>query len=113
MNNYIKFKTINCDLELLKKDCRRINNRIIKQFKDEDIEHDSEFMYNVNLEFGASTGVAIISTILDVYEMVPPIPSFRKYDPELYDIIQDDMRMRAPPDTGLIWNFYSKVYLKI
>lgn len=86
---------------------------ILEEFKDEDIEDDSEFMYNINLEFGASTGVAIISTILDAYEMVPPIPRFRKYDPELYDIIQDDMRMRAPPDTGLIWNFYSKVYLKI
>lgn len=95
---------------------------ILKTFTEEDVEDiedfldfslQTSFVSSVYKEFGPRTATVLLSTLLDAYEMSPPIPRYRKHDPELYDIITEDMRMRAPPDVGLIWNFYSKVYLKI
>jgi len=73
----------------------------------------SDFHESMKNSFGPTTTQAILSTLLDVYEMKPPVEYFRFIDQELYDIIQDDMRMMAPPDLGLIWCFYKQAYLKV
>ena len=70
--------------------------------------HFVDYEYTDSL--GKSQAIMLMTVIMDCYEMIAPSYYYRGFDPELYDTIADDMRMRAPPDVCLIWNFYNKIY---
>lgn len=72
------------------------------------VDYDS--IMDMSEKLGKYNAVSIMTVIMDCYERTPPSHYYRGFDPELYDIIADDMRMGAPPDVCLIWNFYNKVY---
>lgn len=56
--------------------------------------------------WGITTARRIQATILDRYYGRPPPIQYRHFDPELFDLIRDDVRMSAPQDASLVYNFY-------
>ena len=61
-------------------------------------------------KWGATTARRIQATILDRYYGRPPPIQYRHSDPELFDLIRADVRMQAPQDASLVYNFYKTIY---
>ena len=61
--------------------------------------------------FGKCTTFIIHVVLADIWFRRGPPPQLERYDPELFRLITDDMRMGAPPDEALIYSFYKNIFL--
>jgi len=61
-------------------------------------------------KWGLTTATRIQATLMDKYYARPPSSQYRHHDPELFDLIRDDVRMLAPQDSCLTYHFYKSVY---
>ena len=77
---------------------------------------EEQFPNNIVTSFpGCSTlDTEIIRRVIgNCWFRMGPLEKYRKYDPELFDYLHDDMRMGAPHDAPLIYNFYMKVIKEV